>query len=241
MSINLAKSININEATITQIDSLDHFLVLWDKQYKLRIAEVDLFNPSLTSQLSKNQKQFFAKVFYHARGHFHEFLWYMGNHAEDKQTKDLVLQNIAEELNGAASSHEQMYFDFAKSLDVDIGTEFITEEHYLPFVKDFNKNHIKWLHAHSSNARSSAFGAYERLDNIDYISLLSLAESLGVERKGLIFFKVHVKVKHFETVEDHLRSIWNIDKNQVKEAFDFIADHQITMWQNLSDAVFQYH
>lgn len=225
--------------SLAEIDeSLDHYLEVWDKQYIERTKKIDLFNTDLTSKWSLKQKQLFVKIFYHARGHFHEFLWYMGNHADSKHTKDMVIQNIAEELNGSASSHEQMYFDFATSLDVDMGEEFISEEHYLPFVKKFNKGHIKWLHEHNNNARSSAFAAYERLDNVDYISLLSLAESLGVTRKGLNFFKVHVKVKHFETVEGQLREIWATDQEQAKTAFDFIADHQMQMWQGLSDVIF---
>jgi hypothetical protein len=222
-------------------NDLDQFLDLWDQEYNLCMSKIDLFNSTLTAQLSIEQRQFFAKAFYHARGHFHSFLWFVGNHTDNKSMKDLILHNIAEELNGGAISHEQMYFEFAKSLGVDIGEEFITEENYLPFLKDFNKGHIKWLYKNSNYARTSALAAYERLDNIDYVSLLSLAESLDVEKKGLIFFKVHVKVKHFETIEDQIREIWKLDQDQVKGAFKFIAGHQLKMWRQLSDAVFAHN
>lgn len=71
-----------------------------------------------------------------------------------------------------------MYFDFAESVGANLNEEVMTEEHYLPKIKAFNKGHLKWLHEHSNDERLCAFAAYERLDNIDYINLHKLAEAL---------------------------------------------------------------
>jgi hypothetical protein len=196
-----------------------------------------MFNPELSCKWSDKQKQYFAKIFYHARGHFHDFLWYIGNHADDKETKDIILRNIAEELNGAAKSHEQMYQDFAQDLGIDISHEFIDGQNYLDFVKDFNHGHLKWLYEHSADERFSAFAAYERLDNIDYFYLLKLVQSLKLSKKSQIFFKVHAVVEHFRPSVNKLEQIWNGPNRAINNSFSFIAYHQIKMWKKLSEAI----
>ena len=175
--------------------------------------------------------------FFHARGHFHDFLWYVGNHATDKETKDIVLKNIAEELNGAAMSHEQMYFEFAKSVGADVSEEFISEETYLQFVKQFNHGHMRWLHLHDSDERFGAFAAYERLDNVDYAKLLQLVKELNVSNKVKVFFKVRSLVEHFSPTKVKLQGIWDVSSNKVKESFEFIGKHQINMWKMLSNEI----
>ncbi|WP_164503850.1 iron-containing redox enzyme family protein [Rickettsiales endosymbiont of Stachyamoeba lipophora] len=221
-----------------EASTLLSFLNNWDANYQNKVRAIDLFKPQLTSKWAWEQKAYFCKIFYHARGHFHEFLWYLGNHAEDKSTKDMVLHNMAEEFNGSARSHEQLYLDFAETLGVKLDKELIEEESYLPCIKEFNKEHLRWLHTNDHNARLSAFSAYERLDNIDYINLLKLVDSMGVNKKGQIFFKVHALVKHFETTEKELQDIWNHTPEKVIQGFNFISEHQIKMWHNLSNEVF---
>lgn len=229
---------NINHLKITR--DLQKFLEDWDRQYKTAQSKVALFDPSLTSKWTDAQKIYFAKVFYHVRGHFHDFLWYMGNHAPDSEAKKMIMSNIAEEFSYSGYSHEQLYLHFANSLGADVNDEYIHEDHYLPFVREFNKGHLTWLAKHEWPYRVAAFSAYERLDNIDYIKLLELAKSLGVSRKGLVFFNVHTIVEHFETTLDELINIWNNNKRIIEESFNFIFEHQITMWENLSNAIFKY-
>lgn len=217
---------------------LDDFLKDWDKEYIKQALDIPLFIPELTSQWNKKQKIIFANIFYHARGHFHDFLWYVGSHAEDKETKDIVLKNISEEFNGAAKSHEQLYLDFASSIGADVSKSLIDDSYYAPFAKEFNYNHMKWLHENSSKHRFAALSAYEKLDNIDYLNLLTLVKSINVERKGQIFFKVHSLVEHFAPTHDKLCDIWNDSENIVKDSFNFIGYNQLKMWKNLSEAVF---
>ena len=219
---------------------LDEFLASWDAQYVQQLNTIPLFQPELTKQWTAAQKRYFAHIFYHCRGHFHDFLWNMGNHADDNETKDVVLKNIGEELNGSAKSHEELYLDFEKSVGTDVRDEFVHETSYLPFAREFNHGHLNWLHVNDTNERFSAFAAYERLDNVDYVYLLHLVESLDVPREGKIFFKVHTKVEHFATTETKLTHIWATNPEKVKKAFSFIAYHQLTMWRNLSDTIFAY-
>jgi hypothetical protein len=231
--------LNNKLSTISNVENkFDCFLQEWDEAYNKRTKNINLFNTDLTQNWTKDQKVHFAKIFYHARGHFHDFLWYLGNHAESKCVKDMVLKNIAEEMNGAARSHEQLYIDFADSIGADLENELVEEESYLDSIKQFNKGHLKWLQANDNDSRVSAFSAYERLDNIDYDALMRLVESLNVDKKGQLFFKIHTRVQHFETTEDELKVIWQDDPQKVKKAFSFIADHQIKMWNDISDSVF---
>jgi len=217
---------------------LDEFIVLWDKEYLDKLKKIPLFQTDLTSQWNESQKASFAKIFYHLRGHFHDFLWYVGNHAEDKETKDVILKNIAEELNGSARSHEQLYMDFSASLGVDNSKAFLDSTNYLPFAKEFNHSHMKWLHENSADHRFCALSAYERLDNTDYMHLLELVKSLNVDRKGQIFFKIHSVVEHFAPTYEKLKDIWHNSENIVKDSFTFIGYTQLNMWNNLSEVIF---
>lgn len=217
---------------------LDQFLEEWDKKYIAELKSIPIFQPDLTSKWNDKQKSKFANVFYHLRGHFHDFLWYVGNHADDKETKDIILKNIGEEFNGSAKSHEQLYMDFTASIGIDTSKSFIDDKYNLPFAKEFNHNHIKWLHEHSAAHRFAALSAYERLDNVDYISLLELVKSLDVDRKGQIFFKIHAVVEHFAPTHAKLKEIWTISEDIVKDSFTFIGYNQLRMWNNLSEAIF---
>lgn len=218
--------------------SMTDFIGSWVASYEDRMKQLPLFNYESVHSWSLLQKQKFVRIFYHARGHFHDFLWYLGNHSEDSFVKELVLKNIAEEFNYSSRSHEQMYFDFAKNLEVDVSDEFVNQINYPDSIKAFNKGHVSWLKNNDHNSRLAAFSAYEKLDNVDYMSLLKLAEVLGATRRGLVFFKVHAKVEHFQTTENYLKEIWIRDKDKVVNAFSFIAAHQLKMWSSIHDEVF---
>jgi hypothetical protein len=218
--------------------NLNDFITDWKDSYTDKISKIPMFDLDRAKACSLRVKQDFARVFYHARGHFQDFIWYIGNHANDSETKKVIIENIAEELNFSAKSHEQLYLDFAKSLDVDISDEFLEEKYYVPYVKDFNLGQIKWLHQHDADERFAALAAYEKLDNIDYNYLLNLADALGVSKEGKRFFKVHTLVEHFQPTVEKLESIYNTSPDKVIRAFEFIGNHQLELWKNLSKNVF---
>jgi len=218
--------------------SLKNFIEDWDAQYKIEASNIPLFKPELTANWTKEQQALFANVFYHARGHFHDFLWYVGSHADDKETKDIVLKNISEEFNGSARSHEQLYIDFASSVGADTRNALIDDTYYMQFAKEFNYNHLKWLHEHSPDHNFAALSAYERLDNLDYANLHTMVKSINVSNRGPIFFKIHSVVEHFSPTFDKLSKIWESSNDVVKESFTFIGNNQINMWKNLSEIIF---
>lgn len=227
------------EDNITLDDSeLKTFLISWDEKYLQKIVTIDIFNTFKTSNLTDKQKEYLVRAFYHIRGHFHKFLWYLGNHAPDKKTKDKILYNIEEEFGGNTLSHEQFYFEFCKSVGFDISDEFISEATHEPFIKEFNICHLQWLKNHSWENNWAFFSAYERLDNIDYKNLLNLAKSIGAKDIALNFFIIHSKADHFDRTCEDLKKIWKRNKDIVIEAFEFIGQKQIKMWQLFSEAVF---
>lgn len=225
------------DKTIAQ-DSLREFITGLDESYLTEIKKIALFT-SASHSLSKEQKKVFVKVFYHLRGHFHEFLWILGNFAPNPELKSIVVKNIEEEF-GLRCSHEELYIRFANALEVDIIKEIVDEEHYLPFANDFNYGHKKWLMEHSWNSKMCAFAAYERLDNVDYPNLFDFAKGFNISESALAFFRVHTAVTHFENTEAQIAQIWHEDKMCVINAFYFIYGHQLQMWRQLSEIVFSY-
>lgn len=221
--------------------SFEAFLTKWQETYINRAATIPLFKRELAEQLSRPQQKYFAEIFYHARGHFHEFLWYLGNYAPDNETKQIILKNIAEEFGGNAPSHELLYINFAKSLGANVSKKSHRDKFYLPFLKKFNDGHCTWLENNSWQGNICAFSAYEKLDNIDYVNLYQLAEVFNLPKTALIFFNVHIHVTHFETTLEYVKNIWETNPCILEEAYSFIANHQIDMWQKLSQAVFDYN
>lgn len=223
----------------TAESDLGGFLKDWDKKYLEEVSKIPLFDQSQTKNWSEKQKKHFVKTFYHARGHFHDFLWYMGSHAPNLCAKEIILKNMSEEFGKDKRSHEQLYLSFAKSMEVDLSGEIARGETYLRFLRDFNEGHLEWLSRHDWMSGFCAFSAYERLDNIDYKYLLNLVKKFKIN-VDLLFFSVHTQVKHFEATLDLIVSTYQINQNKVKNAYDFIATHQINMWKKLSSAIFEY-
>lgn len=219
--------------------TLNQFLMHTDNEYHKKITSIPLFNIKKTASWTKKQKHLFAAIFYHLRGHFIDFMWFIANFAPDIQTKSIILENIKEEIGTANKlSHEKLYAYFANEYDVDIHDEIINETHYLPFAKQFNKEHLAWLATHDAEEQIAAFSAYERLDNIDYIYLTECALSINTSSKGMIFFRTHTHVTHFSAVVEKIVPIWEHSSDKIKNAFEFIYSHQINMWQRLSDEIF---
>lgn len=215
------------------------FLCQADADYRQNLVSLALFNREKTVKWTHEQKKYFAAIFYHIRGHFINFMWYLANFAPDEQTKSIVMQNIHEELGQSSKfSHEKLYERFATECGVNIHDEIVNETHYLPFAQRFNKEHLRWLTEHDADERLAAFAAYERLDNIDYPYLTEFANSLEVSQHALTFFRVHTQVEHFESTIEQLLPIWQASNTKVKESFNFIYSHQYQMWQQLSDTVF---
>lgn len=229
----------INNTAKSDLDGLQSFLDGWDKKYLEEVSKIPLFDQNLTKNWSEKQKSDFIKIFYHVRGHFHDFLWYMGNHAPDKKSKEIILKNMLEEFGEDKKSHEQLYLSFAKSMNVDLCQEIASDENYLSFLRDFNKGHLEWLSKHDWESDFCAFSAYERLDNIDYSNLLNLIKSFKTN-SDLLFFNVHIQVKHFDATWDLIVTTYQNNQNKLKNAYNFIAEHQVNMWKKLSSAMFEY-
>jgi hypothetical protein len=219
-----------NKVDQLEHESVDSFLMAWDKDYEQRINKIELFNPEIASKYTKEQIQYFVKIFYHSRGHFKDFLWHLGNYAPNKNLKDIVLENIEEEF-GDTVSHEQLYLDFAKTMGVDLTSVIFNEEHYLPEIREFNEGHVKWLYKQPWDVQFAAFSAYERLDTTDYEALTNLF------KEEHIFFKIHRKAKHFDKTYQELVDIWSRDRQSIYTAFDFITRTQTKMWQDLAIAI----
>ncbi len=223
----------------TPSSTFSQFLAQADDEYRKKLSTIPLFNAVKTATWDANQKRMFAAIFYHLRGHFINFMWFIANFSADSLSKSIILDNINEEFGTENRlSHEQLYANFAEEYGVDIHDEIVNETHYLPFARRFNKGHLAWLAAHDAEAQIAAFAAYERLDNIDYIYLSECALSIKTSPKGMMFFKVHTHVEHFSSVLEKLEPIWKLRSDKIKEAFAFIYSHQIEMWQTLSDEIF---
>ena len=233
-------SIKMSENIIFTIPAdFERFLATVDNNYRQQLLTIDLFNDVKTAALNPMQKKKFAAVFYHIRGHFIDFMWYIANFTPDADVKEIILQNIQEEMGiGSLVSHEKLYERFAKACGVDIHHELVHQTYFLPFAKEFNKEHLRWLSEHDADEQFVALASYERLDNIDYVYLDQFANSLNLPQQAKTFFKVHIHVQHFNSTLEKLLPIWKATPKKVVDAFDFIYSHQYRMWQQLSDIVF---
>ncbi len=117
--------------------NLSQFLNEWIQNYQSAHNQIKLFRPA-EFPLNLNQQRFFARTFYHARGHFNDFLWLVANETTNKR-KEVILSNMKEELGTITPSHEQLYFRFANALSVDVSKEFVEQKYYLPTINEFNK------------------------------------------------------------------------------------------------------
>lgn len=219
--------------------SFDYFLHQTDLNYKQSLISIPLFNPQQTGIWNSQQKKKFASIFYHLRGHFINFVWYVANFSTNERTKKIILENIQEELGmGSKFSHERLYERFAHECGVNIHEEIINETHYLPFAKQFNKSHLQWLSEHGEEERISAFAAYERLDNLDYPYLVKMADSINLSQHAKAFFRVHTHVQHFDSALELITPIWERTPEKIIKAFNYIYTHQQQMWQELSNHLF---
>lgn len=217
--------------------SFGAFIDNWVEEYTKEIKKIRVLDPSYTKNLNYDQKQTFVKLFYHLRGHFFDFLWYMGNNAPEKKFKEVILLNIKDEFSGHGPSHERLYLKFSESLGVCLKNEYFEQKYYEPFALEFNKKHIKWLTENSWDDCFSAFSAYEKLDNIDYENLYYVAKSFKLSEQNLVFFNVHRLVEHYSSTMELLKDIWIKNSKSVQKGFNFIKDTQLWMWKKLNDRI----
>ena len=215
---------------------MESFLAEWEQHYKSETTKIPLFTDAAIN-LTDEQRRLFVRLFYHARGHFHHFLWIMASMAPSPNFREVVLRNITDELGGTDPSHlshEQLFFGFAEALGVDVSEEMKTKKNYMPFLGEFNEGHTQALLNSNWDAKWAIFAAYELLDNTDYENLYALATRLGVTGDALTFFDVHRNGDHFTDTFRLLQMIWNKDEQTVRRGFDFIGKHQLAMWQEMS-------
>jgi hypothetical protein len=222
-------------------EKLEDFLTAMDSFYKAALINIDMFNVSKTAFWDEKQRQTFVNLFYHARGHFYKFLWCIGSRSSELTTKNKVLENMREEFGEEKKSHEQLYFDFAQAVGVSLEKEIYEEKFYLPFLREFDQNHIKWIMKNNSEPnRLGLFAAYERLDNIDYANLLNLVKSIGITHPdSLSFFTAHSNASHFERLVSELNKFWRTNREELVSAFEFIYINQLNMWSSLSEKITQ--
>lgn len=219
---------------------LQNFIEGWTEQYVAEMNTIELFNSEWTNTWGKQEKDFFVRAFYHVRGHCNNFFWFVANHTSDIRVKNVILENTDEEFGKKLRSHEQLYLKFADEFGFDLKDELVNETTNLPFIKEFNKGHIEWLVNHNSDFQFAAFSAYEKLDNPDYNYLYNLAANISKDKSNLTFFDVHKYVEHFEATSEILNETWQKNNEIVKQAFEFIGNHQLKMWRDLGEAVKKY-
>ncbi len=217
-------------------DSLKLFIEDWKLEYQTEVSKLDMFDPTKTISWTTDQQKAFASVFNHSRGHYYRFLWYLGSLAPNKDYREIVLQNYADEF-GRSVSHEQLYWDFAGKLGVDVKHEILYESSNYEFIRDFNHNHLEWLLTKNWTSCWAAFSAYEAMDNIDYENLYKLALSFGFKEndKAMVFFKIHLVANHFNTTLELLEEVWQTDTESVKVGFEFIRVNQLRLFTAMSE------
>ncbi len=222
---------------------LTDYISTWETDYQSRQANIPLLKPEQAKGLTPTQRKYFAELFWHVRGHFAEFLWVLGSKAPDRKSKLVVVDNIADEFGARAenhTSHEVLYNRFAASLGSNTAEYPIGDINYPVFLLEYNRDHLRFLLKNSWDVCAAAFSAYERLDNFDYGAVEEIGKMWGLDKKALEFYEVHRGGHHFREVSEDLMGTWKRDSAAVKKGFEFIGDHQLGMWNNLSNAVFNY-
>ena len=216
------------------MQTLSNYISEWVAGHKDNSSMLKIFDPEFIRSFNPEQKQHFVLTFYHLRGNFYRFLWYLGSISPSKPYKDVIIKNISEEF-GHTLSHEDWYLEFAADFDVDLKSEILKPKFNFDWVQGFNDAHLDYILISDFDLAWSAFGAYEKLDNADYDNLYNLAVNLGSSKRGLVFFDIHRNVEHYEAIDPLLQLIWDRDPEIVKQGFEFIGEHQINMWNRLGE------
>ncbi|MEB3826155.1 iron-containing redox enzyme family protein [Phormidium sp. CCY1219] len=219
--------------------SLRQFVEPWYEKYAQSLNAMKLFTAH--EQLTKEQQIYFVQLVYHLyRLSSQEILWYLGNHAPNLTIKQSIIDNIREEMGGAGRSHEEMYHNFAVAVGIDIKSKYFMDDTYPSFVSGYKRGWIEWLQSgedQDTHSIACLLSAWEKLDNVDFLALLRVAETFNVPQNALTFFKVHCEAKHFEIMEPVLLPLWEKNSQKVEEIFQFVSQYELKMRQQLSDAV----
>jgi len=224
-------------------ESLDTFLRQWEQEYQTQLDTIPLLDPQQANALSPQQRKYFAELFWHVRGHFAEFLFLLANLATNRNKRLMIVDNIADELGARAdghTAHDVLYNRFSKALGADTERYILASSPYPQFLRDYNQTHLKFFLDEPWDVCDAAFSSYEYLDNADYGAVEKVGKAWGLSRKELEFFEVHRKSDHFGEVSEDLSEIWVQDNKTVQRGFDFIGNHQLKMWRELSDVIFNY-
>lgn len=228
-------NVKLNERLSYNKDFTDNFIQEWEYNYKMQMAEIQIFNPQFVSSWSNKQKRYFIKLLYHQRAHFHDILWIMGNSAPNNLERKLILENIYDEFGKYGRSHEDLYMDFAKSFGIDLSDEIIDEKYYLNFLREYNKGHMKWLKSKDWEHKIAGFAAIERFDNIDYTSLYQTAIAMGAKHEGLNFFLAHMYVDHFDNLKNGTFMSLCYNKPEIiRSTFNELGKYQLDIWKKIS-------
>lgn len=222
-----------NEELISS--QFNDFLNDWDHRYQSVVSKNPLFDNKITASWTSQQKQLLVGYLYHIRGHFHDLLWEMGTSAPSSEYKEMIITNIRDEFGGRGLSHEHMYFLFARHFNIELQNELVENRYYADFIREYQKTVLLWFKQQTWDKKLAAFAAVERLDNIDYANLLSLARSLGqLAPKQEAFFIIHINVAHFsEAIKASLLTTWKKSRAIIEESFAIVLDIQTAMWQDL--------
>jgi DNA-dependent RNA polymerase auxiliary subunit epsilon len=216
--------------------TLSQYTNQWSVDYSQKLRRCQLFQPDFAKNLTLSQKQNFIKYFYHIRGNFYTFLWFIGSLAPNVEYRKVALANITEEF-GISMSHEQWYIEFAAAHNVDLRAEIIEKKYNAEFIKTYNKGHIDYILNHNFDLVWSVFSAYEKLDNFDYPSLQTFATNIGTNGKALTFFRIHSSGNRYDSTSNLLQESWERDPKIVIQAFKFVANHQLMLWNDLYDTL----
>ncbi len=214
--------------------TLDQFVQNWKIEYQSQAQNFKLFQPDTINWNVENKAKF-AKLFYHIRGHYYQYLWYLGSTAPTPDYKKVILENVIEEFGQGSVSHDQLYMRFAKDCGVDIIPEILSEASNVEFIRKFNHNFLNLTLIKPWEVVWATFSAYEMLDKVDYNNLVNLVQGWELSNQGMTFFKIHAIATHYETTEELLQKIWDKNPQAVKDEFQFILENQLGMWKRLGE------
>jgi pyrroloquinoline-quinone synthase len=144
-------------------------------------------------KLSKEVLQEYAKQYYaHVRA-FPTYVSAVHSHCDDLETRQLLLENIVEEEQGA-ENHPELWLRFAESLGVS--REEVKNAELLPQTKD-SVARLKQL-TQSADYREglAALYAYEsQIPEVAQTKRAGLKEFYGIDdERGVSFFRVHESI-----------------------------------------------
>jgi pyrroloquinoline quinone (PQQ) biosynthesis protein C len=175
----------------------------------------------------------FAEAFYYIRYKFYKLNFIIGTRCGPDETfwRGLV-ENLLEELGGLHGvSHNELYRRFLQ--ETGIPSEKLLVEP--AFTVNFNDTWESYAFEAPFEEVLAAIAVYEILDNPDYQLLLNLTSALGVNDRGLEFFKVHAGAVHFELFEDFANRMFASEEGTkiIEKSAQYVLQVQAKLWNDL--------